>query len=187
MKNKWMIFLIIGLIVLLIGITVLFAIIMYNKSNRIVYRCDEKHWELNEDISSLPEGVEYVTDRADLIKLNSHSSKSFLKIVIKNNKVKEQYVGFVISEQFANANEGLKAGVYYLKGADKGVAYKDNKKILKEAFGEKNCKQEKYFYSCEVPNLSANADFQGGTSAGDDLYTCGTGGSSNTSSCLSFE
>ena len=154
----------------------------------VIYRCNEKIWEVDEDISLLSKETDYATDKSRLIMLNSHSSKTYLKYIMKKNKIKEQYVCFIISNELADGYDGVISGEYCLKGADQGVSYKENKKLLKAVFGEKYCTQSKYAYGCSVPGLfiGASADFEGSVNAGDDYYTCNIG-RSRSSYCLSFE
>ena len=51
------------------------------------------------------------------------------------NKLSEAYVGFHITNEMAEKNEGLVPGYYYLKGGDNGEAYSDNLNVVKSAFG----------------------------------------------------
>ena len=93
----------------------------------------------------------------------------FLKHTVSNNTVTDSYVGFVVTDEMAQANVGMTAGTYYLKGKktaelvegewqcmseyDDGEGncidpdYNTNKATLLSAFGSSYCRDySSYFY-----------------------------------------
>jgi hypothetical protein len=102
---------------------------------------------------------------------NNFSNKSFyFKHEIEDGKVKESYVGFVITEEMANNNQGMTSGEYELKGYKS--SYKNNKKTLLNSFGETNCKEELYNIHCRVNGFYANAFKNGYVDVGEGYWVC---------------
>ena len=95
---------------------------------------------------------------------------SYLKHIIRNGVIDESYVEFVVTQAMANANSGMTAGTYSLRGIDgislmydensnstnyckaeyytegycKGPYYESNKETLLQAFGRENCEFGSY-------------------------------------------
>ena len=119
----------------------------------------------------------------------------FLKHTVSNNTVTDSYVGFVVTDEMAQANVGMTAGTYYLKGKktyelvggswqcmseyDDGNGncidpdYNTNKATLLSAFGSSNCTDFSSSFSCRVSGLRANAHSNGYVFARDDAWGCG--------------
>ena len=96
----------------------------------------------------------------------SNLNKTFyLKHTIVNDIVTESYVEFVVTPTMAQANSGMKAGTYYLKGGDNGAAYTTNKATLTTAFGSGNCTDNSSDFACSVSGLRAYAYSDGGVRA----------------------
>ena len=126
----------------------------------------------------------------------------FLKHTVSNNTVTDSYVGFVVTEEMAQANVGMTAGTYYLKGKktselvegswecmseyDDGEGncidpeYNTNKATLLSAFGSSYCHDYSSFFDCSVSGLSAGADSDGAVYAGDDAWLCNVSGNGNS-------
>lgn len=103
-----------------------------------------------------------------------------------SNAIAESYVEFVITDEMANANPGVKAGTYTLKGGDGGASYQDNINVIKTAFDYANhpdrCYNTSSSFDCGVPGLYAHASSDGSVRAYDgDSRVCYVrgGGSSN--------
>jgi hypothetical protein len=100
----------------------------------------------------------------------------------------------------AQANPGMTAGTYYLKGKktteyvnggwqcmsqyDDGNGncldpdYNTNKATLLSAFGSTYCTEYSYYINCYVSGLSTMAYSNGGVDARDDSWRCLTGSNS---------
>jgi len=110
----------------------------------------------------------------------------YLRHVLNNsNEIEESYVEFVVTEDMANANPGMVAGTYSLRGGDSGASYATNVDTIKAAFGystnPSRCTDEVTYFSCTVSDLYAYAGDNGNVRAGDnESYYCsvGSGGSS---------
>ena len=118
----------------------------------------------------------------------------FLKHTVSNNTVTDSYVGFVITNEMAQANPGMTAGTYYLKGKktyelvegswqcmseyDDGEGncidpeYNTNKATLLSAFGSSYCHDYSSNFSCSVSGLDADAHSYGSVHAGDGAWYC---------------
>ena len=129
----------------------------------------------------------------------------YLKHVIRNGVIDESYVEFVVTQAMANANSGITAGTYALRGFDTydeengnciseyfdttnnnclSPYYESNKETLLQAFGSSNCGEQTEtgykYYSCSVSDLSASAYSEGGVNASGGSWFCdvyGDGGS----------
>ena len=119
----------------------------------------------------------------------------FLRHVVANNNVTESYVGFVVTSAMAQANTGMTAGTYYLRGLDIydtstwecksqyqvgndciSPYYETNKATLLKAFGSTNCDVDSSNISCFVSGLDAGANSDGRVLALDDVNgNCGVG------------
>jgi len=111
----------------------------------------------------------------------------YLRHVLNSfNEIEESYVEFVVTEDMANANSGMVAGTYSLRGGDSGASYATNVDTIKAAFGystnSSRCTDNGTNFSCSVSGLSADAYDSGYVSAyGTDRYNCSVdvGGSSS--------
>ena len=119
----------------------------------------------------------------------------FLKHTVANNTVTESYVGFVVTDTMAQANPGMTAGTYYLKGKktyelvsgtwqcmsqyDDGNGncidpeYNTNKATLLSAFGSSYCTESSSDFYCTVSGLGAYANSGGSISADVVSWSCG--------------
>ena len=88
----------------------------------------------------------------------------FLRHRIQNDVVSESYVGFVVTSAMAQANSGMTAGTYYLRGLDTWDTTKD---VLQSAFGTSSsyCSENSWYFSCSVSGLNARAFTSGAVSA----------------------
>ena len=122
----------------------------------------------------------------------------YLKHVIRNGVIDESYVEFVVTSAMANANSGMTAGTYALRGFDTydeanddciseyfdstnniclSPYYESNKETLLQAFGSNNCDSEHdgvnyKSFSCIVSGLYANAFSYGRVIAGGGDWGC---------------
>ena len=118
----------------------------------------------------------------------------FLKHTVTNNIVTDSYVGFVITPEMANANVGMTAGTYYLKGKktyeyvnndwqcmseyDDGNGncldpdYNANKATLLSAFGSPYCTEYSYSFGCHISDLGATVNSYGYMFAYGDSWSC---------------
>lgn len=94
----------------------------------------------------------------------------YLKHKIKNGKVKESYVEFIITMNMTNANPGMTSGVYTLKGYEND--YEKNKEILLTSFGESYCEDNSSHMHCKVNGLYANSFKNGYVEVGTDYWNC---------------
>ena len=119
----------------------------------------------------------------------------FLKHTVSNNTVTDSYVGFVVTNEMAQANPGMTAGTYYLKGKktkklvegnwqcmseyDDGNGscidpdYDTNKTTLLSAFGSSYCTENSDNFGCSVSGLYAVAMSGGDVSAHAGAWYCG--------------
>ena len=141
--------------------------------------------------------TQYQTPNEALAAIASASSKDlqfYLKHKIENGIVTESYVEFVVTEVMAQANTGMVAGTYTLRGEktyDSDTStwlvgtdyispyYETNKETIKTAFGyatnPSRCSESgtgrSSSFSCSVSGLSADSDADG------HVYANDTGGS----------
>ena len=100
-----------------------------------MYRWSTSDWRTNQDISSFTEGTDYVLQESQVTNMDSRASKFYLKHTISNNIVTESYVGFVVTDAMAQANPGMTAGTYYLRGGINESSLTDKpKKSEKQKF-----------------------------------------------------
>ena len=132
----------------------------------------------------------YVTDPSEL------NSIYYLKHTIVDDIVTESYVEFIVTPAMAQANPGMTAGTYTLRGA--GATYdsannqynndspyfETNKQTLLTAFGSSNCSVSSSIVHCNVSGLDAYAYAHGDVNANDGSAYCSVdrGGYSNCSS-----
>ena len=138
-----------------------------------IYRWSTSTWTTNQDISSFTEGTDYVSQESQVTNMDSRASKYYLKYLISNNAVTDKYVAFVISNEMAQANPGMTAGTYYLKGGDSGASYEANKATLLSAFGSSYCSDSSSNFNCIVSGLYADAYSNGNVDASDGSAICG--------------
>ena len=118
----------------------------------------------------------------------------FLKHTVSNNTVTDSYVGFVVTEEMAQANPGMTAGTYYLKGKktyelveenwqcmseyDDGNGncldpnFNTNKELVLSAFGSSHCSEWNYGFRCNISGLYAYAGLSGYVTTFDDAWEC---------------
>lgn len=90
------------------------------------------------------------------------SANVFLKHILVANKISETYVGFVITDETAKANDGIVAGTYYLKGGT--GTYSSNVDLVKKIFDYDNhsdrCSSiDEYGYEnfhCEIDDIAVH-------------------------------
>jgi len=112
-------------------------------------------------------------DWQDIIGTPGATKPFYLKHIILNgsNEIEESYVEFVVTEDMANANPGMVAGTYSLKGGDYGTSYTTNVDTIKAAFGYSTnpgrCTDNGTDFYCSVSGLDAEAYYYGSVYAGD--------------------
>ena len=131
----------------------------------------------------------------------------FLKHTVSNNIITDSYVGFVVTDEMAQANAGMTAGTYYLKGKktyelvggswqcmseyDDGEGncidpdYNTNKATLLSAFGSSYCYDYSSNFNCGVSGLRTYANLDGTVNAQDIAWFCNVD-HSGSSACSSF-
>ena len=133
----------------------------------------------------------------------------FLKQTVSNNTVTDSYVGFVVTNEMAQANPGMTAGTYYLKGKktyelvegswqcmseyDDGEGncidpdYNTNKATLLSAFGSSYCRDYSSYFYCDrsVSGLYVTAYSYGYVYANDDAWLCAVS-NDGWSGCISL-
>ena len=132
----------------------------------------------------------YVTDPSEL------NSIYYLKHTIVDDIVTESYVEFIVTPAMAQANPGMTAGTYGLRGAgatynqstssynNDSPYYNTNKQTLLTAFGSSNCSIYSSDVRCFVSGLGAGAYPYGLVGAGAGSAGCSVD-SDGSSSCLS--
>ena len=120
---------------------------------------------------------EALADWTNASVMNKSSQPFYLKHKIENDVVKESYVVFVVTDEMAAANPGMKVGTYELRGGideeeatDKTI-YETNKDVIKEAFDYENhsnrCTDNSSDFNCNVSGLYADAYTHGYVRASD--------------------
>ena len=135
--------------------------------------------------NTLPNGVNgrstpelAMADWASIIGTPGATKPFYLKHVLNgSNEIEESYVEFVVTEDMANANSGMVAGTYRLKGGDLGAGYTSNVNVIKAAFGystnPSRCPYGGSYFSCWVSGLYAYANNDGSVIAYDTHnYNC---------------
>ena len=141
-------------------------------SDKSIYRWSSNSLYIGESISSLTEGVDYVTDVSQITSLDPRASKCFIKHDIYNNRITKSHACFVVTTDLASANSGMTVGEYCLKGGDNGASYSTNKSILTTAFGSTHCTDYSTEFFCNVSGLSGQAFDDGRVFAGNYGYSC---------------
>ena len=135
--------------------------------------------------SPLPNGVNgrstpelAMQDWASIIGTPGATRPFYLRHVLNSfNEIEESYVEFVVTEDMANANSGMVAGTYSLKGGDYGASYTSNVNKIKAAFGystdPSRCTDEGSSFYCSVSGFDASASDDGSVGAyGTGYYYC---------------
>ena len=122
------------------------------------------------------ENVSYANENECSENIHKYTEKCIERPIANSKKIiKESYVGFVITEEMAEANPGMIVGTYYLKGGDSGKSFEDNKKILERAFDYANhsdrCGYRWHInsFGCSINNFSAFSE------PGGSVYVYGNG------------
>ena len=105
----------------------------------------------------------------------AEQSPFYLKHKIENDVVKESYVVFTVTDEMAQANPGMTAGTYELRGGvdetsliEKPI-YEANKEVLYSAFGMSNCYQ---IDECGISGFIACANVDGEVDVINDYNRC---------------
>jgi len=135
--------------------------------------------------SALPNGVNgrstpelAMADWAGIIGTPGANIPVYLRHVLNSsNEIEDSYVEFVVTEDMANANPGMVAGTYSLKGGYYGASYTSNVNVIKAAFGYSTnpgrCTSGSDYFKCLVSGLRAYANNDGYVDAGNiDNYGC---------------
>ena len=153
---------------------------------------------------AMPNNITQYTSASDALAAlrlatSNNNINFYLKHIVSEGIVEESYVEFVVTSTMAQANTGMTAGTYALRGFetyDENASstnyckaeyytggycmnpyYESNKATLLSAFGSSNCGTEsdggnyKYLY-CSVSGLYASANSDGYVNAGDDSWSC---------------
>ena len=113
--------------------------------------------------------------------MNDSSQRPFyLKHKIDNDIVKESYVVFVITPEMAQANSGLIAGTYEIRGGvfedvledDETPIFDLNSSNVFSAFPVSYCTNSSSFVSCYLSNLEVSFHDYGTVYVRDNLWTC---------------
>ena len=132
--------------------------------------------------STLPNGVNgrstpelAMQDWASIIGTLGATRPFYLKHILNgSNEIEESYVEFVVTEDMANANPGMVAGTYSLRGSDSGTSYATNVDTIKAAFGYSTnpdtCTSDSNDFSCSVSGLYVHVDGYGDVIANDYIY-----------------
>ena len=126
--------------------------------------------------STIPNNVT-VYNRPDLAlsawnRIAGSSRPYYIKHILDDNsRVSESYIVFIVSEELASANTGLRAGTYYLRGgvdelslsSDNRVVYNDNIRILEKAYGSSTnyCRKYASDIHCYASGLNINVGANG--------------------------
>ena len=145
---------------------------------------------------AIPNGITQYSSAAEAMAAFSNRPY-YLKHTIQSGVVIESYVEFVVTSAMANANSGMTAGTYYLRGAgstynsstnsynNDSPYYESNKAVLLSAFGSANCTDYTSIFHCSVSGLDSNTYANGYVYAHDGHWICGVN-SDGSSSCVSF-
>ena len=163
---------------------------------------------------AMPNNITQYTSASDALAAlrlatSNNNINFYLKHIVSEGIVEESYVEFVVTSTMAQANTGMTAGTYALRGFetyDENASstnyckaeyytggycmnpyYESNKATLLSAFGSSNCGTEsdggncKYLY-CSVSGLYASTRSDGNVSANDGEWDCSVG-SNGKSKC----
>ena len=134
----------------------------------------------------IPSGVTQY-DTASAARAAFSNRPIYLKHTIVNDIVTESYVEFVVTDAMAQANSGMTAGTYTLRGAgatsngsggynNDSPYYAANVAVLKQAFGENSgyCSDftSSSYVRCTVSGLDAGASSDGIVDSGEDSAHC---------------
>ena len=116
----------------------------------------------------------------DWIALAGSTKPFYLKYTIENDVITESYVEFVVTEEVVEANPGMVAGRYTLKGGNGGTAFTENMNTLKTAFDYANhssrCSgNQTSDFNCDVSGVHASAGSDGNVHAFDNGFCYGCG------------
>lgn len=165
---------IIPVIIIVVFLTIIISSDNNSKENKTIYTIntyDEKvqgnnkiliGQEVPEEIKQYKTGEEARKDFSDKL--------FYLKHKIKNGKVKESYIEFIITIDMMSSNPGMTSGVYTLKGYEND--YKKNKEELLTSFGESYCEEKKSHMHCKVNDFYANAFKNGYVEVGKGYWNC---------------
>ena len=96
----------------------------------------------------------------------------YLKHRVEEDKVKESYVEFVITPELAQANPGMTAGTYSLRGGvdeselTEKTVFESNKESLLNAFGSSYCEEYVRAIYCEITDFG-DGDYFGADATSD--------------------
>ena len=105
---------------------------------------------------------EALADWTNASVMNSTLEPYYLKHKIENDVVTESYVVFTVTDEMAQANSGMTAGTYELRGYTDDTYFIQNAKTIYDAFGTK-CSSNPYTttpsynFLCSVSGLRASA------------------------------
>ncbi len=124
----------------------------------MIYTASDTELEIGEPI---PTGVDTFDTYQEAISFLGYPI--FNSHVIDNGVVSESYVGFEITSAVASLNQGVTAGVYFLKGGDSGTAFQDNVGVLQSAFGTSStyCSGDSSSYDCQLGDYYYSANDEG--------------------------
>lgn len=111
-----------------------------------------------------------------------YNNPFYLKHILDGGIVKERYLEFIISNEMASNNSGMKAGTYSLKEPG-DESYESNKSTLKLAFGESNCTEESNVFQCSTNGLTVETS-QIINRAQNSNYGCLVRTGSNGAACI---
>ena len=147
--------------------------------------------------STLPNGVNgrstpelAMADWASIIGTPGATRPFYLTHILNNNKIEETYIEFIVTEDMANANSGMVAGTYRLKGGDYGLSYTSNVNVIKSAFGystnASRCTTGSTYFYCSVSGLHAGASNSGAVGTNDDNSDYCEVQNDGTSYCIEY-
>jgi predicted ribosomally synthesized peptide with SipW-like signal peptide len=109
--------------------------------NGTIYRFTDYYLYLEDDISELTKGSDYVTNKSEVTNMNSLASKYYLKHDITANKVTKSYLCFNVTEEMKASYPSMTVGEYCIAGTEDRDLYDYNRDILLGAFGADNCEE----------------------------------------------
>ena len=122
---------------------------------------------------AMPAGITQYDTAAEA--MAAFSNRPFyLKNVVHGGIVLDTCVEFVITSAMANANSGMTAGTYTLRGIDTSY-YDTNVATLISAFGSSRCTDYTTYYKCSITDISARVYKNGFVDALDDSWFCNVG------------
>ncbi len=132
-----------------------------------------------------------MADWATVTGVTGETDPFYLRHLLKNNLIDKTYIGFEITDSFANNNPGVNAGIYYLGWTNDSSSIndvlEDNKQVLIDAFGSSNCIINDSNITCTASSLVGYSD----NSMNVRVYNSSTGRRcyirySSVSKCLIF-